>query len=63
MRKHTKKVLKSKEPWELKHLSTKREKSTEIPKVVASEIGKLVEMTEDTSKEGTRKRVKRPKGR
>lgn len=48
MRKHTRKVLKSKEPWELKHLSTKRKESTEIPKVVASEIGKVVEMTEDT---------------
>jgi len=26
--------------WELKHLSTNEEKSTERPKVVASEIGK-----------------------
>lgn len=31
----------------MKHLSTKRKKSTEIPKVVASEIGKLVERTEE----------------
>jgi len=31
---------KGRKNWELKHLSTNEEKSTERPKVVASEIGK-----------------------